>query len=793
MCIRFILTLIYSFYLTGLLQAQDCSYSLTGVIVDAKRQALPGANVLLLQLDKGTSTNSKGQFKFDNLCAGAYTIKMSYVGYLEQSAEIEIPLDSPLEIILQEDQLFLDDVKVEGSFAAGPVQSVGLLSDRDFDLVQGKSLGESLKSLPGISALQTGPAIFKPIIHGLHSQRILILNNGIRQEGQQWGPEHAPEIDPFIANEIQVIKGADAIRYGADALGGVIIIDTPPLHQTEGLGGEINLMGTSNGGMGILSAMLEGDFSGSKNWGWRLQGTMKKAGDFKAANYYLSNTGVEEFNASGALGFKGENKGVEIFLSTFNSEIGILRSAHTGSLSDLESAINSERPWFVRDFTYNIENPRQKIGHHLLKINAYTFIGENKLEVQYGSQLNERREFDIRRGGRGNTPALSLQLFTQTLDASLAHSTGVSEGSLGVNLTYKNNQNVPGTGIRPLIPNYEQMNVGIFLIEHFEKKDWVYEFGIRYDHQYLLVRTFTTSRDLIKPSFNFDYVSGSVGAHKKLNTRSVVNTHLGLSSRPPHVSELYSEGLHHGTASIEEGLMIDNGEPLSERSLINKERSLKWTSTYQYSSRKLSAELTGYINYIGNYIFLRPTSTRLTIRGAFPVFQHTQTNALLSGLDFTMRADISKKLDYRLKLSYLRGEDLSNNSVLIFLPPVQFENAITYSTPLNGKISDLFVTLAVPTNLKQYRAPMVIRPADVRDYDGTELFDFAEAPKGFTLINVESGFKFELAKRIMSVIFIAENLTNQSYRNYMNRLRYFADDVGRNFIVKLKYDFHAHD
>lgn len=774
-------------------QGRECKDYLEGLVKDGNGTLLTGATVHLENTGKAVASNERGHFKISDLCSGNYTLVISFVGYNDYYKKIKVPSEEVHEIILIESSMLLQDVKIAGASRATSSQTSSFLSERDFDLTQGKSLGESLKKLPGISALQTGPAIFKPIIHGLHSQRILILNNGIRQEGQQWGPEHAPEIDPFIANEIQVIKGAETVRYGADAMGGVIIIDTPPLHQTDGLGGEVNIMGMSNSRMGVFSSMLEGDFGGSENWAWRLQGTAKRGGDFRAANYNLSNTGVEEFNMSAALGYKADDKGFELYLSSFNSEIGILRSAHSGSLSDLDQAINSERPWFVRDFTYDIDNPKQKIGHHLLKINSYKYLNNNKLDLQYGLQLNERKEFDIRRGGRSDIPALSLQLFTQTLDAALDHETGVSDGTIGLNLTYKNNSNVPGTGIRPLIPNYEQVNAGIFLIEHFEKSNWKYELGLRYDYQFLLVRVFDNANELYRPSFNFNYFSGSVGAHRRLSSNAAFNTHLGWSARPPHVSELFSEGLHHGTASIEEGLMRPQGDLLTNSEFIKNERSLKWIGTYHLTSKKISAELSAYVNYIDNYIYLRPSTTRLTIRGAFPVFQYTQTQALLSGADLTLNADMSKNLSYTGKFAYVHGNDLSTNDVLVFLPPAQFENVLTYNFSLSGKVSDLFVSLIVPTNLRQYRAPQVITPAEVRDYDGTALFDFAPAPSSFTLLNIESGFKMDVGKHKMSVIFSAENITNESYRIYMNRLRYFADDVGRNFIIKLKYDFHAHD
>jgi iron complex outermembrane recepter protein len=774
-------------------QEKQCNNEIFGVVYDLEGVKLSGATISIPSIFLSTSTNALGEFAITKLCAGEYVVYITYIGYKELVIDVTLPLKEGLKLILEEDLIFLEDVKIEGIKSEGSLQSRSILTERDFDLVQGKSLGESLKKLPGLSTLQTGPAIFKPVIHGLHSQRILILNNGIRQEGQQWGPEHAPEIDPFIANEIQVIKGAEAIRYGADAMGGVIIIDTPPLHQTEGIGGEINLLGMSNSRMGVISAMLEGDFGGSETWAWRIQGTKKNAGDFRAANYYLSNTGIDEANMSAALGFRTKEYGAELYLSSYNAEIGILRSAHTGSLSDLNQAINNDRPWYIRPFSYDINNPRQKVGHHLLKLNSYKYFGENKLDIQYGAQLNERKEFDIRRGDRNDIPALSMQLFTQTLDASIGHRTKFSDGSIGTNFTYKINRNIPGTGIRPLLPDYEQFNAGIFLIEHFESGEWKYELGLRYDHQQLLVKTFTSNNELVKPNFAFNYFTGAVGAHRKISNRTVFNTHLGLSARPPHVSELYSEGLHHGTAAIEEGLMRINGELNTDETSIKNEQSLKWINTLHFANKNLSTELSAYINYFDNYIYLRPATTRLTIRGAFPVFQYTQTNALLAGIDYTINTNIGKYFNYTGKFSYLYGKDLSNDDVLIYLPPIQFENAITYNIPSEGKISDIFFTISLPTNLRQYRAPIVVPPSEVRDYEGSAIFDFAAAPEAFTLLNIESGFKFYVGKKLLSVMLIAENVTNESYRVYMNRLRYFADDVGRNFIVKLKYDFHAHD
>ncbi|HLT23904.1 MAG TPA: Plug domain-containing protein, partial [Ignavibacteria bacterium] len=131
------------------------------------------------------------------------------------------------------------------------------LSGPELDKTKGKPLAEALKEITGVSTIQTGSSISKPVIHGLHSNRILILNNGVRQEGQQWGFEHAPEIDPFIAKKLTVIKGANSVRYGSDAIGGVILVEPNDLqYNMNKLNGEVNLIGFSNGRAGVISGIF---------------------------------------------------------------------------------------------------------------------------------------------------------------------------------------------------------------------------------------------------------------------------------------------------------------------------------------------------------------------------------------------------------------------------------------------------------------------------------------------------------------------------------------------------------
>lgn len=773
-----------------LVSAQICNFTLTGVVQDKGGNILPGATLLLS--GKSTSTNADGKFEFRDLCSGSVELTVKYIGYADEHLTVTLTSDKEIVIKLVDSETTLEEVSVTGNSGgtANLTNTSYALSSEELDHFKGKSLGEALKRVPGVSALQTGPAIFKPVIDGLHSQRILVLNNGIRQEGQQWGVEHAPEIDPFIASEIKVVKGSETVRYGSDAIGGVIIIDTPPMHQAQKFGGELNSGFSSNNRMGVFSGLLEGGIKRYPNLSWRVQSSVKKGGDYSAPDYVLSNSGVQELNFSSALGLKAEDKGVELYFSSFNTEIGILRTAHSGSTENLDFSFRNEEPWYVRDFTYNIDEPRQKINHQLLKVSGYKKIpGIGTLNLLYGGQYNQRKEYDIRRGGRSDKPALSLDLFSNIIDVYLEHTLGQLQGNIGINGTYKDNSNVPETGTRALIPNYKQANAGLFLLEKYRNNKWLVEGGVRIDQQYLQVISRLPNQELVKPVFNFTYLSGSFGASYYFNQYSRVSSHAGLSMRPPHVSELYSEGLHRGLASVEYGLLNQDGFQTDE-SLVKKEISTKWTNGFQFIKNTFSLELSAHLNHISNYVYLRPAGIERRYNGVFVVFNYAQTEALLTGIDGLLHWDVSKHIEYSGTFAYLYARDISNNDVLTFIPPAQMEHALTYRLNTKGG-QGFFFTIRAPVVFRQTRAPLTVYPNDAETYEGSKVYDFAPAPDGYVLLNAGIGIKLPINDHTLSISLDGENLLNKSYRVYMNRLRYFADEPGTNFMLRLTYNFHS--
>lgn len=776
----------------GNVQAQenDCNFILNGLVVDAEtNEPIPFATIEIESLSKRLVSSEDGKFAFKGLCNGSYELRLRFLGYKTLTRVFSIPATQILEVKLEPEAQALGEVIVEGEKA----EEVASLKTAELDrqaLVRsgGQSLGQALTDITGVNVLQTGPTIAKPVIHGLHSNRILVLNNGIRQEGQQWGQEHAPEIDPFVATNLKLIKGAAAVKYGSDAIGGVILVNPPDLPEEAGLSGSANLVGGTNNGLFASSLMLEGGVKGLKGLGWRLQGSLKRAGDARAADYRLTNTGTKENNFSLGLGYHKNKAGVEVFFSSFDAEIGILRSAHIGNLTDLENAIGRDRPLFISDVSREINNPRQQVKHQLLKLNGHLEVERlGELFLQYGFQRNEREEFDIRRGGRSGIPALSLELMTHTLELDLDMAPiGKWKGDIGGSFMFQANSNDSDTGIRPLIPNFDNVTAGMHAIGRYVESAYELEFGIRYDHKHYLVKKFDENNVLIEPEFDFDNVTGSVGVLLYLNNGWELRSNVGTAWRAPHVNELFSEGLHHGSAAIEEG-----------RDDLVSEKAVKWISSIEKTAVKYAVDASVYYNLISDYIYLRPEDVSLTIRGAFPIFRYTQTDASFYGLDANVTYALTDRVEWVNKLSLIRANDRENNSALINIPANRLQSGLTFSFR-DGRLKVPFVSVSADLVDEQRNAPRVVSIAEVRaagesDTDlfaaDQSVFDFTAPPAGYINLNLSGGFKLNLFENEMNLFLSIDNLLNNSYRDYMNRFRYYADDLGRNISLKINYSF----
>ncbi len=772
---------------------------ISGKITTEKNEPLGGSHIHTNTAFVISDPN--GNFLMD-LPSGAHRLIVSYIGYKTVDTLLNINDNLVLNFTLKQDVSTLSEVLIiDRNLKTNGTLDKQVLKTAQLERYSSGSLGDALKEISGVSTLKTGNTIVKPVINGLHSSRVLIINNNVRLEDQQWGLEHAPNLDINTAGKVSVIKGASGLQFGGDAIGGVVIIEPLSIPVKDTLFGKTILNGASNGRGGSVSSSL---FKGYKSgWNWNLQGTFKYLGDVETPDYLLSNTGTRENNFSGGIGFKGEKSGFTGFFSYYNATIGILRASHIGNISDLVGAINSGTPNVVNDFTYNINAPRQEVQHYMGKLNYYqNFADLGKLTLQYAFQSNNRQEFDVRRGDARNRPSLDLLLSTHSMLADFETSNSeISKYKFGFSGMYQNNFANTDTGVRPLIPNYDKYEAGIYSIATFALNEkWDLETGIRYDYSRInAAKFYLKSRwdernydadfsDIItgdfgtqwktNPDFTYHNFSGSIGTKYQINSNLKWFTNASLASRSPNPSELFSDGLHHATGQIELGDLR-----------LKNEKAVKFSSTLAYASDEFALEINPYLNVINDFSLLEPTGLEQSNRGAFPVWEYRQVNARLMGIDISANYDFAKNLNYRSTFAYVYGEDRDNQEALIDMPPVNWNNSIQYS---KKDWNDLVLGLQSELVFTQNRFPDNDFIVNV-PVDGVFVLTnvaISQPPKGYHQLNFNSEMQFDaFEKSKITVGFNIQNIFNTNYRDYLNRTRFYADDMGRNFTMQIKFNY----
>ncbi len=752
-----------------------CHFSLNARVIDLDNgKELEGAFVICENTKETQITNSHGSALFKNLCEATYTFVIQHLGCKDSVIILNIKKEAKLIIKLPHSAIELNEIDVmDKQPDMIKTQTVDDITGKELDATRGKTLGESLKLVSGVTTLNTGSTISKPMIHGMQGYRILILNNGIRQEGQQWGNEHAPEIDPFMAQKLSVIKGANAVRYGSDAMAGVVLVEPSDLPDTASVTGELNVIGMSNGQTGIVSGIVQGYFDKLKGFNWRLQGTYKKGGTIKTPTYYLKNTGVEELNFSYALGYHRKNWGIETYYSQFNTTIGIFSGAHIGNLTDLQAAFGAQKPQdSLAIFTYDIARPNQNIAHELAKAKFHIHITPRwTAQLQYAYQYNSRKEYDKHPPLNNalaalNKPELDYRIGTHTVDASLEHlSIKLFRGAFGVN--YMQQQNVY-VG-RFFIPNFINKTWGLFASERYVKEHIELEAGVRFD-QKNLQSFYYIGNTIVRPQLQFNNLSWNVGSILKPNERLRFFINIGSAWRAPAPNELYSNGVHHGVGSIERG-----------DANLKIEQVYNVTATGLYKNKYNVVEVTAYHNQFSNFIYMNPaTQPELTIKGAYPVFNYQQANARISGIDAKLKTQLYKHIEITAKAMLLRAWNYSINDYLVYMPSDRYSVDVKVFTNSTKKIiNELYAQLGYQYVTKQWRVP--------------QNTDFASPPNAYGLLTAEVGTDLKIKNQPLSISVAATNLLNTSYRDYLDRFRYFANSEGLNVVMRLKMPLIIYD
>lgn len=782
--------------------SQNCRNIFLGEVVDFHdKTPIIGATIYIKTLHKYVTADVDGKFRIENLCEGTLTLVISHVACETKTQSFEIKGDVFERISLEHHIEELNEVSVSTKAVKKSTVTAQetIIKSETLKKYSSLSLGDALKEIPGVSSINTGNTIVKPMVNGMHSSRLLIVNNNVRLQDQEWGIEHAPSIDINSANQISVIKGSGALKYGGDAIGGVVVINPSRVILKDTLYGKTIVSGQSNGRGYSLSSSLNKTFK--TGWFANLQGTIKQNGDFESPDYVLTNTGIESqgFTING--GKKTFESGFEIFYSYLNNEIGILRSAHIGNINDLVNAINSQEPFIVEEFSYAINSPKQEITHHLLKGMYYKrFENFGKLNVQYDYQNNQRFEFDVRVGDDRDKPALDLNLQTHSVMADLILDSNLNRKmSFGLMGRYQNNFANPDTGVRRLIPDYDKYDFGFYGTSEWSINDAVIlDAGLRYDFNRIDAKKFyQTSRweergydndfsDIVidnlgtqlltNPIFDFHNFSAALGLKYQLNDASYVLVNYSLASRPPNPSELFSDGLHHSAARIELGDLR-----------LDQEISNRISATYNLETSRFNFNADVFYNRVNDFIYLKPAGIEQTIRGAFPVWDFTQTNAYFLGIDLSANYELTDALLWSNTTSYIIANDITEDRPIIDIPAFNTNNAITFNKP---EWKNFSASLKSEWVFEQNEFPDFNFETTIASTNQSVLVDISTPPPAYHLLHFYTEATFPISKKTrLNVGLNINNLLNTNYRTYLNRLRYFSDDLGRNVLLQLQLNY----
>lgn len=270
---------------------------------------------------------------------------------------------------------------------------------------------------------------------------------------------------------------------------------------------------------------------------------------------------------------------------------------------------------------------------------------------------------------------------------------------------------------------------------------------------------------IVVTNHRYDNLTGVLGALYQLGPSWSLGMNLGTAWRPPGINELYSNGVHHGTAQFEIGDLN-----------LKSERSLQADLTLKHDGERSRAELSLYNNRMRDLIFLMPQpEPTLTIRGAFPTFRYRQADAVIRGFDGFVQHQFTDFFELGVSAAIVYGQNLEASEPLVQMPADRFRLFTHWRLPKPKGITDAHLDLGGAFVRRQTRVPANA--------------DYAKPPAPYALVDASLGFQFDLAAQ--PVIFDAsvQNVLNTRYRDYLSRYRYFIDDPGRSFILRLQIPF----
>ena len=619
----------------------------------------------------------------------------------------------------------------------------------DLNPILKQYISKSISKLPGVSIVSTGPGISKPSIRGLSYDRVVVYNQGVRLENQQWGDEHGIGVSTSGINSIEVIKGPSYVLYGSDAMGGVLYIEPEKFSDDF----SVDYMGLYNSNYNGITNNL-GVKGSSGNFSYLVRANMVDNQSFSTPDGEVENTWFKENDIQAGLKYETEKFSSELRLSMNASELGLPHMEEGHDDHDDHDDHDEE----------GHEDHYQELSHTTLTWkNSFDLGNDHILNVTLGRQLNERQEFgghgeeeghddhdeeghddhDDHEGHHEGEAELDMELSTNTIDIKLTMpQSDVLNLIMGVNILNQENRNF---GHEVLIPDAEKGDFGVFALSQIDLNDSSQALiGFRYD-----------SRSITSGSSSNDWknVNGSLG-YKKDYANSVLRINLSSGFRAPDLIELYADGSHHSSFTYKKG-----------NANLVAEESVQTDLSYQITNDDTVASFDLFYNDISNYIYLSPT--RNFIDG-LRVNDYLQQNAAIYGGEIQIAKNTGLDwLSYNTSLQYLFAETADGE-------PLPFISPLTFNQVFNIDFgSDFSMEVDFIAKAKQGRVA-----------------DFEEETDGYSVLNLSGNYKTSIFNNDVNLFWSVSNVFDKEYYDHLSRLKTAGiHEMGRNISVGLKYKF----
>lgn len=763
--------------------------SLSGKITDNKdNSALNGASIYIPDIKTGAVSRADGSYEIKNIPNGTYLVEVSFIGFASQTKDITVNGQTVINFSLERSTIESPEVVVTGVASATEQQTnpapVSIVQQNTLQETTSDNIIDALRNAPGVSQIKDGPAISKPVIRGLGYNRVVVVNDGIRQEGQQFGDEFGIEVDPYTVDKVEILRGPASLSYGSDAMAGVInMISAPTLPEGQVKGNIQGIYQTNNGLYGG-SANIAGN---NNDITYDVRYTYADAHAYKNKyDGYVFNSGYGESNFKGSIGINRRWGYSRIILSSFGLKTGIVeggRDEVTGQFNKhVRASDGSDSVVIVSDdelksYTHDLII-HQHVRHYKAVWDNSFAIGKGRLGFRLGFQENLRQEANDATLGNVYNIYYFLNTFNYDVRYTFAEKNHF-EYSVGANGMQQSSQN---RGLLFLVPAYHLFDIGAFAIAKKSFDNFSIAGGLRFDNRTLHGDDlWLDSSGLVVPAntpdavhrftaykSDFSGISGSIGATYNFSKTFYGKVNFSRAFRAPNIAESGSNGIHDGTPFYE------IGDPT-----LKPETSLQVDATLGINTKDISAELTLFDNNIDNYIFpvklasvFGGDSIRTDVMAASdgPTFKYISGDAVLTGGELTLNIHPQNTSWFHFNntlsmLSAIQKRQPDSTKYLPYTPPYKLYSGVEFvAKKLGNAFANAYVRIDVENYFKQ-------------DKIYYKFGDETVTP-GYTLLNVGAGTDItSKGHTLFSINIYANNLTDAAYQSNMSRLKYGDPNV----------------